>query len=71
MGDRQLFPPTIVSRALKMTGGYPLLLVGKATFRNRPISAKPLKKRDPGSSPGWRGWECDLVAHDRSVRRGL
>lgn len=36
MGDRQLFPPTIVSPALKRTGGYPLLPDGKATFRNRP-----------------------------------
>lgn len=35
-GDRQLFPSTVVSPALKRTGGYPLLSVGKATFRNRP-----------------------------------
>lgn len=37
MGDRQLFPPTIVSPALKRIGGYRLLPAGKPTFRYRPI----------------------------------
>ncbi len=57
MGDTQLFPPTIVSPALKETGGYRLLPADKPTFRIRPNlflqEHEGLRRRTSGS--GWTG----------------
>lgn len=65
MGDRQPFPPMIVSPALRRTGGYPFLPAGKATFRNRPIPAQRPPSKRPRLRPvasgvrvrvrGWQG----------------
>jgi len=46
MGDRQLFPPVIVSPALQRTGGYPQLPAGKATFQNRQVASGRQEKPD-------------------------